>query len=213
MEAQITSDLFWSVIHPHDLYFYVAELSNLSTVSVFGSLEKIIGNHSIKDLKHPIEFNKSIVHPDDRPLVSDCTQKFSDGTGRLWSGFYRIKHAGGGWVWIHSRLYAINENGSPTTKVAGMIMDISSCIKTETQLATIFREAARFQYAEKIKQLTPRELVIIKFIAEGHCYKDIASQLFIQPDTVNKHRKNILHKLGLKNIAMLACFAKETGLV
>jgi DNA-binding NarL/FixJ family response regulator len=97
--------------------------------------------------------------------------------------------------------------------VAGMVMDILSGMPSNPNLEAIVRETARFQYAEKIKQLTPRELMIIKLIAEGQCYKDIAEQLFIQPDTVNKHRKNILRKLGLKNIAMLACFAKETGIV
>jgi DNA-binding NarL/FixJ family response regulator len=94
-----------------------------------------------------------------------------------------------------------------------MVIDILAGMPTNPNLEAIIRETARWQYADKIKNLTPRELMIVKLIAEGHCYKDIAAQLYIQPDTVNKHRKNILRKLGLKNIAMLACFAKETGLV
>jgi DNA-binding NarL/FixJ family response regulator len=97
--------------------------------------------------------------------------------------------------------------------VAGMVMDILSGMPSNPNLEAIVREIVRWQYADKIKKLTTRELLIIKLIVEGHCYKDIAEQLFIQPDTVNKHCKNILHKLSLKNIAMLACFAKETGIV
>lgn len=213
METKITSDFLDKTINFLDLYFYVADLSNLTLVNSFGSLGKILGNHTNGDLKHPIEFNEALLHPKDRLLIADCVQKLNNGNGQCWSGFYRIKHADGGWVWIYSRLNVINENGSPFYKVAGMIMDVSSCISTETQLGTLIREAAKFKNAELLKKLTARELTIIKMIVSGQSYTAIARQLFIQPDTVNKHRKNILHKLGLKNITMLACFAKEVGLV
>ncbi len=64
-----------------------------------------------------------------------------------------------------------------------------------------------------IKSLTLRELEVLKLIAQGLSYKDIAERLFIQPETVNKHRKNIQKKLHLNCIALLTCFAMENGLV
>ncbi len=213
METKITSHFLDSAIHSLDLYFYTADASLFKKIDSCGSLEKIIGKHDSLMLKYPIELNQSLFHPKDRQSVGRCVIMFTNGCIERWSGFYRVKHADGGWIWIYSRLNAMTENGSPSNKISGMIMDISSSISTQTELGTLIREAARLKNAALIKKLTPRELMIIKLIVEGQCYKDIAGQLFIQPDTVNKHRKNILRKLGLKNIAMLACFAKETGLV
>jgi DNA-binding CsgD family transcriptional regulator len=43
--------------------------------------------------------------------------------------------------------------------------------------------------------------------------QDIADALFISVYTVNTHRKNILHKLGIKNTAGLVKFASDNGLV
>ena len=48
-------------------------------------------------------------------------------------------------------------------------------------------------------------------IALGNTNKEIADKLYIQPDTVNKHKK-ILNKLNLNNVASLIKFANETGL-
>jgi len=61
--------------------------------------------------------------------------------------------------------------------------------------------------------LTPREEQIVKLIAEGHSAKEIAEQLFIAPKTVDRHRANILQKLGMRDRLELTRFAIRTGLV
>lgn len=61
--------------------------------------------------------------------------------------------------------------------------------------------------------LTPREEQIVKLIAEGHSGKEIAEQLFIAPKTVDRHRANILQKLGMRDRLELTRFAIRTGLV
>lgn len=61
--------------------------------------------------------------------------------------------------------------------------------------------------------LTPREEEIVKLIAEGHSAKDIADVLVISAKTVDRHRANILHKLGLRDRLELTRFAIRSGLV
>lgn len=61
--------------------------------------------------------------------------------------------------------------------------------------------------------LTPREEQITKLIAEGNSAKDIADALTISVKTVDRHRANILQKLGLRDRLELARFAIRTGLV
>lgn len=60
--------------------------------------------------------------------------------------------------------------------------------------------------------LTRRELEILKLIASGNTSNEIAKQLFISSLTVETHRRNLLQKLNLKNIAGLVRYAIEHGL-
>lgn len=59
--------------------------------------------------------------------------------------------------------------------------------------------------------LTPREKGIVKLIAEGMNTKEIADALNISVNTVESHRKNVLLKTGLKNVAHLIKWAFENG--
>ena len=61
--------------------------------------------------------------------------------------------------------------------------------------------------------LTSREVEIIRLVAEGKAAKEIADQLFLSVHTVNTHRRNILTKLNLNNIADLVRFAFENHLI
>lgn len=59
--------------------------------------------------------------------------------------------------------------------------------------------------------LTPREKSILYLIAEGNSTKEIATQLFVSINTVETHRKNMLLKTGLRNVAHLIKWAYENG--
>jgi DNA-binding NarL/FixJ family response regulator len=61
--------------------------------------------------------------------------------------------------------------------------------------------------------LTPRELQVLKLIAEAHTSKDIAKELFISVKTVERHRQNILDKLGMSDRVELTRYAIRRGLV
>lgn len=64
----------------------------------------------------------------------------------------------------------------------------------------------------QLPELSKREKEIIKLIVAQCTAPEIAEQLFISQNTVNTHRKNILTKLKLKNVAGLVKFAVENGL-
>ncbi|WP_245617200.1 LuxR C-terminal-related transcriptional regulator [Amycolatopsis taiwanensis] len=61
--------------------------------------------------------------------------------------------------------------------------------------------------------LTPREEEIVKLIAEGNSAKEIADALVISVKTVDRHRANILQKLGMRDRLELTRYAIRTGLV
>ena len=61
--------------------------------------------------------------------------------------------------------------------------------------------------------LTPREEEIVKLIAEAHTNDEIAEMLFISKKTVERHRANILEKLGMRDRVELTRYAIRRGLV
>jgi DNA-binding NarL/FixJ family response regulator len=65
----------------------------------------------------------------------------------------------------------------------------------------------------QLEPLTPRELEIVKLIAEAHSTKQIAELLVISPKTVERHRANVLAKLGLRDRVELTRYAIRRGLI
>jgi DNA-binding NarL/FixJ family response regulator len=63
------------------------------------------------------------------------------------------------------------------------------------------------------KAITDREEEILKLVAEGHSSKEIADMLVISVKTVERHRANLLQKLGLKDRLELTRYAIRAGLV
>jgi DNA-binding NarL/FixJ family response regulator len=66
---------------------------------------------------------------------------------------------------------------------------------------------------EQFDVLTPRELEVLKLIAEANTSKEIAEQLFISVKTVERHRQNILKKLGMSDRVELTRYAIRRGLI
>lgn len=69
---------------------------------------------------------------------------------------------------------------------------------------------AEAEYHDEI--LTSREIEVIRQIAEGLSYKEIANKLFISARTVETHKKNIMTKLNLKTTVDIVKFAILNGI-
>jgi DNA-binding NarL/FixJ family response regulator len=66
---------------------------------------------------------------------------------------------------------------------------------------------------EAIRTLTPRELEIVRLVAEGLRNRAVAERLFISEGTVKIHLHRIYEKLGIDGRFELALYARERGLV
>ena len=74
-------------------------------------------------------------------------------------------------------------------------------------------ERARAGEALNTEMLTPREEEIVKLVAEAHTNEEIGEMLFISKKTVERHRANILEKLGMRDRVELTRYAIRRGLV
>jgi DNA-binding NarL/FixJ family response regulator len=85
--------------------------------------------------------------------------------------------------------------------------------KAIVALVREYLEQARRGEAAPVDPLTPRELQIVKLIAEGRTSDEIAADLVISRKTVDHHRANILGKLEMRSVADLTRYAIRRGLI
>ena len=72
--------------------------------------------------------------------------------------------------------------------------------------------APRPSFDPELDQLTPREREVLRLIARGYTYKEIAKELFISTKTVETHVSSVLRKLQLSTRHQLARWATERRL-
>ena len=85
--------------------------------------------------------------------------------------------------------------------------------KINNQIFDFLRGDKGSSDVDLVGQLSDREKEIIGCIVKGLNSKAMADALFISEHTVKTHRRNIMHKLGVKNTAELVTFSLEKGIV
>ena len=90
-----------------------------------------------------------------------------------------------------------------TAPLAGLVLG---------EFRRVHSEAAGSAPRRAVPELTDRETEILKYVATGMGYKEIAAALFLSHRTVQNHVQNIFGKLHLNNRVELARFAYERGI-
>ena len=91
----------------------------------------------------------------------------------------------------------VTDSSSPTTDRASLDQD----------------RAKASNLAQELRVLTPREVEVLRLVAEGRTNQQIADQLVLSIKTVQAHRANVMEKLGLHDITQLVRFAVRHGLI
>jgi DNA-binding NarL/FixJ family response regulator len=82
-----------------------------------------------------------------------------------------------------------------------------------TPLIREFLDRARRDLPVREDPLTPREQEVVKLVAEGYSNKQIAETLVISEKTVERHRANVMEKLGIRDRVALTRYAIRHGLI
>jgi DNA-binding NarL/FixJ family response regulator len=102
-----------------------------------------------------------------------------------------------------------------TNTVSELSLAIAAIERGSTYFPAPFMEACRAHSRNPVafdKVLTDREQTILSLVGEPLSDAEIAAQLQVSPETVEKHRFNIMRKLGLRSRAESARFARRCGL-
>ncbi len=76
-----------------------------------------------------------------------------------------------------------------------------------------FINAQVFNEEKMSKELSSREIEIVKCISTGMTSKEIADHLYVSQRTVETHRYNILKKMDFQNVAQLIVWATRSGIL
>lgn len=82
-----------------------------------------------------------------------------------------------------------------------------SLIKAYLAPSSMANAANTSPTAPPLDVLTPREIEVLKMVAEGYTNQEIADHLVLSIKTVQAHRANVMEKLGLHDITQLVRFA------
>jgi DNA-binding NarL/FixJ family response regulator len=95
----------------------------------------------------------------------------------------------------------------------GRAMPLDEAIAEALTIGTSSRihPSCAFPPATPSHPLSPRELDVLRGIVAGHSNAEIASALFISPNTVSNHVTNIMNKLGLESRTAVATWAVRNG--
>ena len=196
LESSQTEEIVSSL--PAIIYIY--DLTTMKYVWHNSKLKDILGYNQDDFNDLTVDIGKYLIHPDDKHILKKRITYFKNIKNNSWSGVLRFKHKDGHWLWVYSKVTVIERGfNNQAVKLLGITLDIADSFMTKELFYDLIRERIRERNYAKIKNLTTREIEVIFLITKGYNYQDIAEKLHIQPDTVNKHRKNILKKIIRQN--------------
>jgi predicted ATPase/DNA-binding CsgD family transcriptional regulator len=96
---------------------------------------------------------------------------------------------------------------------AGRALELAQVLDAVGRIDAAARQPPVAVSGETASVLTPRELDVLRLVAQGLSNQDIALRLVLSEHTVKRHLANILRKLGLSSRTAAASWGVRTGLV
>jgi PAS domain S-box-containing protein len=206
-------------------FIYVFDFPRGEITYVSPGVQKLLGyNPDEVNLK----FLYEKIHPDDRRGVTDATIDALQGTidnhmtspGRMkFSVNYRFQRKDGSYLQVlRYQTVQLSDQQGNILRTTGIIMELDhlpeligvtgKMVDNDSGKVIYSRS-----YYNRDNLFSAREKQIILLLANGMKTDEIAEALFISPNTVSTHRKNMLRKHAVKNTAELILYSKKQGII
>lgn len=113
---------------------------------------------------------------------------------------------------LQARPHGFVHKSDPLSTFCEALHAVSNGCCYFTPFATRLMDAERHA-SSATAALTDRERAVLQMIAEGFSNKEMASRICIAPKTVEHHRAQVMHKLGMHDVATLTRYAVSLGMV
>ena len=210
-----------------DFFYYIFNLSTQRFVHMSEGINQVLGIN-LKEF-NPVYFKENM-HPDDLQSyleIEKITAPFliNGDPNQLYN--YRLRydcrilHSSGEYVRIlHQILPVKSTKAGVPFRIFGVFTDISH-LKMDGEISFSLiglNGAPTYLNIDSLKNrissenvLSKRETEILMMLSEDMISKEIAEELFISPQTVANHRKNMLKKTGTKSTIELLMKAIRNG--
>ena len=182
--------------------FCLKNKPDLLVVDLF--LPGMHGLEIVKEVRAKLPDTRILVvtgHPDgDLParLIAQGVHGFVDKEAPLSYALQAVESVMGGGMFFSSHV-------PPTATSAGQ--------KGGRKIAPSVRSGPATATLAAVEVLTARELEVARLVAEGSSSKEIAARLDLSVRTVEKHRANIMDKIGVREVASLVRWCIQCGIV
>jgi DNA-binding CsgD family transcriptional regulator len=214
--------------HVGDFYYYLFNLKTMSFDYVSEHIEKVLG-YDKREVTVPLMI--SLIHPEDLPYFIEFEKEVVRFFNQLQTPQlskykvrydYRVKAKDGQYKRIlHQMVTLLPDNESKVLQTLCYHTDITYLKNNGIPLLSFIGMDGEPSFVDVVAnievqkpftdKLSNREREVVKYLAEGLTSTQIASELFISPHTVKKHRRNILKKMELNNTIDLTSKAIREG--
>lgn len=209
----------WNFFFIGDSYYFVLNHHNLDFEFVSKEIENVMG---YSPSEFSVQFMNGILHPEDHPFFLSMGSTLIDFFSKLpleklmsykvrYDVRYKKKNGEYARILYQGIMLEHDENGR-ILRTLGVHTDITY-LKQEGRSVLSFigidgeptypNVVANRVFVESKDGLTRREKQVLKLLIEGKLSKEISSILNISKQTVDTHRKNMLHKNNLSNTGEL----------
>lgn len=214
-------------------YYYILSFETMKMELVQGDIEQILG---IPAEEYSLEKFLDIMHPDDivrmhkkeRIAADFLFNKITHEELLKYKVIYlfRLKDSFGSYKTIlhQAKTFVVSADGK-IQNVIGIHTDVTYLnIPIDGRISFVSDSLPSYYADENVgdfieiqsksnTQFTSREIEIIKLLAKGLTFKEIANQLFVSPHTIVTHKRNILSKSNSKNTAELVASCIREGVI
>ncbi len=214
-------------------YYYIFDFEKFEMEVVHNDTKHVLG---IEAENFTLQNLLSIIHPEDIEKLHEKEAKAAEfllnRIAKVEIPFYktvylmRLRHSNGTYKTIlHQSVTLMVSNGGKLQKVLGIHTDVTYLnMQVDHKVSFISSKLPSFYSLDtetdfkplisKCSELfTVRELEIIKKVAEGKDIKTIANDLFVSPQTIKTHKRNMLRKSDCHNIVELVAKCIREGVI